>query len=575
MPYNIAVKVYYSDNDNPQEEKRLIPAPLISISPEILYANDTAIGYTYSVTLDGYATALDLSTYAGGELDFTNTIQAIKKIRDIFSVDQGILVVKQDNKTAMTAIGGKLESLEFTETDNNWFNYAKYTAKISFDNLVLNDCLSSGVLIDCKLPEEIEYINSPYLVDMKKYNIKSVNDEWTIDANDNIYLSDLADTQLDNSYLDITYTIQAVGKSYISSQDTTPAWQQSKRYCIDRLKQEIGRLKQLQIGPLQSILKESTCSHTISRHNDVSATQAASVIYQAGEFNIYNETIETNMSESDGSFSLTYKSILKNNNNNSLHPLFKNQHCIHKINKTTSVSNQDLKTVLTKSIEGEIQGLVQGGLIENLSVLQVPNTGFLLDSGAATSTKYENALSAFNQIYGGSDLGIKGEIVVDIFNIRRTDFDITAEDSNEKPKISSSSILHNYNEGIITYSEEYNNQNIIKNTGIDITSITLSVEEGIHHTAEFIVPGRLAGPIIQKFTSKTPKRINISFDGISLDRCPIFGDICTSGLGNPRGLPGTGIPNYEITQNTHNFNYRDGSFTINRSYIYIGAEPQP
>lgn len=569
MAYNNQVKLYYlGEGEIPSSVNRCIPAPLMSIQPEILYANNVAIGKLYKITLDGYATALDLDTYTGGDLDFTDTMLSVKKIRNIFSKDLGTLKVIDNTGEIIVASGGLLESLSFEQTDNNWFNYAKYTANISFTSLSLGNC--SGIVTDpeCALTTDFSSINSPYLLDMSKYRIKSVTDEWTIDAN-NIYITD-NDTNLQNEYFDITYTIQAVGSPHLSSATIVPSWQQAKKYCIDRLKQEVGRLSSNQIGPLTSVNQHTTCTHTTSYAN-LSNTTNPGLLYlltSSSGYKIYNETIETSASESDGSFSLNYKSILKkvpNLNNN----LFNDTHAIHKISVVTSTSVEDDKTVLTKTIRGEIEGLVESNLIggTSSSTLYIPDNGLLLGVGSKSTSKYDNALAAYNKI-GGNDL--KEELVVGILDIKATDFDPLSITPNDKPKKNSHNVAHNYNAGTISYTEDYNNQNIIKNSGIEVTNISMTIEDSINQTAEFIVPGRAEGPIIQKLTAQTPKKITIAIDGISNNRCPIFNDICASGITLPSGVPATGLASYEITENRYNFNHKDGSFTINRAYIYIG-----
>ena len=60
MPgYSATTEVYYcKQSESPGSDHRLAPAPTIVISPEIYYANDNVVGYTYNVTLNGYANAL-------------------------------------------------------------------------------------------------------------------------------------------------------------------------------------------------------------------------------------------------------------------------------------------------------------------------------------------------------------------------------------------------------------------------------------------------------------------------------------------------------------------------------------
>ncbi|NDG31105.1 hypothetical protein EB118_13685, partial [bacterium] len=101
MAHNTAkVNVYYYlFGENYSDATRLVPAPIININPEIYYANDSVIGYTYNVVLKGYANALRLnerpdnaSSYGLGQV-----ISHMDHIRKIFSANGGKLYVKDTN----------------------------------------------------------------------------------------------------------------------------------------------------------------------------------------------------------------------------------------------------------------------------------------------------------------------------------------------------------------------------------------------------------------------------------------------------------------------------------------------
>ena len=86
MSYNPLVKVYYlkgAESEGPAN--RLVPAPKISIDPEMYYANDTIIGYTYNVSLNGYATSLDLTSPPSGTPGFGDVLESIQKVKNIFN----------------------------------------------------------------------------------------------------------------------------------------------------------------------------------------------------------------------------------------------------------------------------------------------------------------------------------------------------------------------------------------------------------------------------------------------------------------------------------------------------------
>lgn len=576
----MSLKLYYhSPNESPSDNNRFVPVPLISIEPELLYANDTVVGYNYNITLNGYATALKLNSYNGEELNFTDTLSAIQHVRDVLNHNGGVLRATDDNGDIIVASGGLLQSLNFESTENNWFNYAKYTAEFSFQDVALADC-DSITLIGCNvLPTGLATANSPYLSDMRYYRVKSVQDSWSIDAT-NIYNSE-SSINIQNEYIDISYNVQAVGKHFAVGTGNIPAWQQAKNYCIARLLQEVGRLQSRQFGPLTSASQAATCS-TSTTANEASSTATASILYQipAGEYTIYNEQLESTTSESEGSFSLNYKSILKRNSSTS--SLFDGTHCLHRITTSRSVSDDGSQKQVTESIQGEIEGLIRGGLIASSGYLSIPNNGSLLVGTSQTETKYQNALDAYNKIINAnSSVGreLKSELVVDLLNITNSSIDPKHSNPEGKPGKNSHNVVHNYNAGTISYTEDYTTESIGNaSSGNTINNISISVEENIPIVAEFVIPGRSGGPIIQQFTAESPKKITISVDGVTDkgdDCCALLqeiglSDMCLSGLTLPSGVPNTGLANYEISEDRFNINSSDGSYTINRSYIFIG-----
>ena len=105
MPwYSTPIKVYYcKGNAAPASGDRIAPAPTITISPEIYYSNDNPIGYTYNITLNGYANALRKELDAGSvDYGLEPTVDHIGDIRQIFSFNGGDLYIKQNNSTSIT-----------------------------------------------------------------------------------------------------------------------------------------------------------------------------------------------------------------------------------------------------------------------------------------------------------------------------------------------------------------------------------------------------------------------------------------------------------------------------------------
>ena len=120
MPgYSTPIEVYYcKGNASPVSGDRIAPAPTITISPEIYYSNDKPNGYTYNITLNGYANALRKELDAGSvDYGLEPTVDHIGDIRQIFNFNGGDLYIKQSNSTIIKAKGATIKNLEF----NNLF----------------------------------------------------------------------------------------------------------------------------------------------------------------------------------------------------------------------------------------------------------------------------------------------------------------------------------------------------------------------------------------------------------------------------------------------------------------------
>jgi hypothetical protein len=136
------------------------------------------------------------------------------------------------------------------------------------------------------------------------------------------------------------------------------------------------------------------------------------------------------------------------------------------------------------------------------------------------------------------------------------------------PRASSFSSTHDYTTGTISYSAEYNSSRACLNNS-SYRSISISVEDSTPMVAEFVIPGRQNGPIIQKLGPYTPKRVNVNIEGFSeslISCCPNVSNVC-SGLGLPADIPDKEIGGMILVQNQETINSIDGSYNISRSYI--------
>ena len=550
MSYDPGSKVYYGTNGSASD--RLVPAPKVSFSTEMVYANDTVAGYSYIVSLNGYATALDLTTGGANEYGLKDMSDAIHKVREIFSLNGGSLYVTDKNDSViMECRGGTVRSLSFEESSNNWVNYAPYKIEIEFSEIIISGCNISNT-INCSTPS-INSGTSPNLIDLVKYKVKSFNDSWSFNISESAY---------SNQSMEVEYTISATGKSFYNDQKKLlPAWEQAKNFVQDRIYEQVTGLIS---GVLNRTPTTDGCAgtKTLAQLHAIGSPGGLDTSI-ANNYAIYNETISCETGEAEGTFSATYKSILKLNSTN---PRFAN--CIHTMNKTKSVQRDNKTTNVSISIQGSITGLVPGGLINNPNIIQLPSSGKLFITQENNTTKYSNALAAYSVVSNGSDLidAIKTEMGVTKEELLVTGDCITS------PKATSFSSTHDYTNGVVSYSSEYNSNRSCSNSS-SYRNISISVENGTPIIAEFVIPGRADGPIIQRIGPNSPTRISVNIEGVSeqpsccTDVSSSVSDICSGGLSLPSDIPSAEIPNAVLTQNQETFNSIDGSYSISRSYI--------
>lgn len=559
MSYNPNVKTYYGSSV--QSATRVSPSPLISFNTELVYANDVVIGYTYMVTLSGNATALDLvndnNAYGIGDVS-----AAIEKIRDTFSHNgYNLYIVNQSNITIFEGRGGMIRDISFQESGNNWVNYAPYQVVIEFNEVLINGCAITNPTLGCTgTTLDTPTIN---LVDVSKYRIKAFNDGWSFNLGDNIY-NNYGEFQ--NQHFEIEYKISATGKNYFKSNDEVlPAWEQAKNFVQDRLYTQVtGLIRQIlqregngdgcvatqTLGMLHALGVDTTHSTTSSPYVTTSTTRGpGSLDLNSSTHKIYNESISCDTSEADGTFSATYKAILK------YYPVsttFYAGDTLHTFTVNTSHQDDNRSMVRNISVQGSITGLIEGGIINSPHILELPRAGKLLLASDTSNSKYAVAKSAYNMIGTDSDLTNNFKNHLNISSFLDTD-------TCGNPQPSSHSVTHDYTNGIITYNTDFNSIRACQGDR-SYRNISMTIEDSVPMTAEFVIPGRANGPLIQYLGINTPKKISLNIEGV-VDRST------NSLVGLPNDVPMDLGTSYKLTQSQDTYNPIDGSYSITRAYI--------
>lgn len=569
MPgYISPVSVHYTKQaGSSSNSNRIAPAPMISITPEIYYANDNPIGYTYNITLNGYANALRKELDAGSvNYGMGPVLQHMGDIRDIFSFNGGDLHIKQASGDVILAKGATIKSITFNPSDNRWVNYSPFTVELEFNEIDFNGCTHSvNTSCNSSIFHQIsgsKSINNQ-LIDIQLYKIKSLNDKWTINVDDQIY--DGA-----NSVFKVSYTISAVGKNYYVNNKVVPAWQQAKLFVQNRLRSQIMSL----INGILPIDSDNACSASkdLTQIHDTDTSGGIlenfnTLRNNSVAWDVYNEYISCDTSEADGSFSLTYNALVKKGF--SLNPSA--NAVLHSYTKDFSISTSD-KVEANITVKGRIQGLVRGGFIYyDFNHFQLPASGAFLTVKDGSETKYDNARSFYTSFVGNNN---------DLLDSFKTILGVTKSaliiknDDGRKPIASSLTLEHNYTEGSYNYTAVYDrNTTIFQENGY--TNISIVRNDPVEIIQEFVIPGRAAGPLIQKLNMKSARTISINIDGASKDNisCSTVEDLCDSlPIFNINGFDKLIMdrPDMIKTKEDYTSNKLDGSFSISLEYIVKG-----
>lgn len=561
MTYSPSIQMYYHES-GVSETNRIVPVPQITINPEYYYANDTIIGYTYNIQLAGYATSLDLRDIPSEVPGISGTLNSIKRLKNIFNRNNGTLEVIDGNGTILNAFGGTIRNIQFSESSNLWINYSEYTIDIEFNEIQLSNCSGLQPLISCgSIASGIT--DSPELIDMKTHKVKSFSDGWSFTIDDNAY--NTYDEFL-NEYITISYNISANGKHYFVNDNLIPAWEQAKNFCQYRLKQQIDRLIEDAIRRTDSddgCVTDGTLS-TIFGSGNLGLIDGLSNT----NYKIYNEKITCSVSEAEGSFEANYSSILKRTNTSTT---YSHPDSIHTFSLTKNINDDGKQKNVELSIQGNIQGLVPGGLIKSSGIVSFPNNGSIFISDTPSSNKYDKALVAYNLI--GSNKKLNNNFL-SYAGVNNSAVGVSGECINGEdiPPTNNHNVVHNYIEGTIGYSSSFDTTNALRGSGTGYQSINISVEEPTPVIAEFVVPGRSGGPVIQRLNVDKPKRITINIQG---SNPPASCCTSTSGIVETNcstsptfsGVPNINISNAILTQNQYTSS-TDGSFSITKAYVY-------
>lgn len=574
----------------------LVPSPNISVSLENFYANESIIGYTYNVTLTGYASSrIDRAGSYGPHI--TNVVGSVAKIQNLFDRvgNGGKLVVmapgmvgsnpNTDGSTMMEFLGARIKSISFSPSQNQWVYYSEYTIELEFNEANffgcgyqhLKNCSSSmydGTGVDTIQDKLVDLGTSSPI----GYKIKSFNDQWNMNLQDEIYDWALVDDSLEvnNKRYIVEYNVSAVGQHYWdSSGNLFPAWKQAKAFCQDRLVKQINALY-TNMAMHYSGPESNFCGSSEDLTN-IHQRVPPSIHTTIGAMHIFDEKITFNLSESDGSFSVSYSALVKK----------AKETCITSADTTHNISitrggthtcgknNQARTATLSGTIQGLVRYTNEGSIIwPNAEGFRIPDTpGSMVFLPPKPDVKYKwkkakELLDRFlDECSGAIVCGALCGIVLKCMQPP------DQEDCKELcfpscPRPNSFTVTHNYNLGTIDYNVEFSYDT--NDIATKRCNITISTEESVPLTAEFTIPGK--GIYYQPLGGCTPRKWTINaegtVDGYDDSKCADLQSVIGVCGDVPTGcadmiIPPTGAL---LLSKQKTFNPMDGSFSYNATY---------
>ena len=570
---------YGTVNDN---DSKIIPAPNMSIGITYDYANDTIIGYTYNITLNGTITSLDLRNLAyGDEYDPTeynhrnigSLADSIDKLRFLLAQNGNVLHITDaaTGTTFFKAKGGILRSFNVGESNNNWTASASFTATIDFNAIDINDvedCYSSFLDIT-GFPT-----NDKGIVEINAYKLRSFSDSWSFSFEDETYDVNGQNEaggyiNLDNSHFKLSYQANATGKSYYvySDDDTSastliPAWEQAKNFVQYRLYHQVTSL-------IDGVLKTYTsgCGSEDGLNDiNIPGNTTSGLLSSLGDSNysIFNEEISCDSSESQGTFSANYSCIVRRSTGGPYSPV----NCFHTVQKSTTDNNSTGNTVRNINVTGKITGLMEGGIVRSNKPIELPAQGKLfIYNNMNGQEKINKALDLLNSIYF-SDNNTR-DFYDHFKRALNINFDGLQGLSND-PNSTSFNLTYNYLEGTIDYSVEYSSRN---NCSTSYSLITVDIEDRTKVFVILDIPGSNSCGVVQPLGTYTLKKVNVTIEGYNSDIAIAPGQLnfddlvrCANSCGETPDLP-INIPGGTITDQTYTLDPFTGKYTINVSYM--------
>lgn len=472
-----------------------------------------------------------------------------RALRALFAQDGQRVEISDvlDNAGATIVCYPRTTNIDFTE--GPYIRKCEYTIVLEADYLLRGNFDDDQLLVDL----EGTFANSgvalrntattiqTLLDDYETAFIEDYSETWDIEADEGTGES----VENPITYR-ISHTLNATGKTVYgpdgldynynenpSNQLNIPAWQQAKRFALQKLSYGQGS----GIG-----------------YPNIAGQIGSGTVNLVDSYGGYNHVRTESIDVTNGSYSVTENWLLSSGTANESYSM------------TTSTSNTD--PFISVSIDGNIKGLNQltpSGMAQG-------NPEFVARSGA-----YTNALNKYNQISNSGRFGLTSDVYKRANNL-------VAVTLNSQP--TSISLGTNQYTGDISYNLQFNNRPVNIVSGVIAESIQVNDTYPGDVFAVIPVIGRATGPVLQYIGGRTEHKRDVSIN-LTMDYTKIpYGDQRSSllmkkpslveptasqiaellGELSPQGEPG--VRKYFISPPSESWNPKDGTYSFNVSWTY-------
>lgn len=302
------------------DNKLITPSPTLSYSTDFGYVGDLATGYQYSITLKGKCIAPSVSKYSNHQVSVDDPKQlnsetatiAKDMLEKMFSHNNKTLKITSNGWAIFAATGVKVKKIDFPGNIKSWGAYIEYSITLECEHLFVGPEVQPN-LAAIELGQENLIISrnlqSSLAQPIENHKIATFSENFSMDTSEiinrnTIYNDDIELVNiLGGDHIKITYTCSAEGKyDTVLSSQTQPAFQHAKKFVHLKLLEQMG-------GLFAAFMNMDAVQFRENLHSENGP--GAFLEFQTNQYKIFNESFSFEVSESNGTFSVTYNAILK------------------------------------------------------------------------------------------------------------------------------------------------------------------------------------------------------------------------------------------------------------------------